>query len=33
LGSLAARLEYEKFEIDAIDDLDVLSLGLTFTFL
>lgn len=31
--SLAARLEYEKFEIDLIDDLDLLSLGITYTFL
>lgn len=35
LGSLAVRLEYEKFEVgtDVIDDLDLLSLGLTWTFL
>ena len=35
IGSLAARLEYEKFEVgtDVIDDLDLLTLGLTWTFL
>lgn len=32
-GSLAARLEYERFEVDLIDDLDLLSLGVTYTFL
>lgn len=33
LGSLAIRGEYEKFEIGAIDDVNMLSLGVTWTFL
>lgn len=32
-GSLAARLEYEQFDIDDTDGLELLSLGLTYTFL
>lgn len=33
LGSLAARLEYEQFDIDNSDGLELLTLGLTWTFL
>jgi opacity protein-like surface antigen len=33
LGSLAARLEYEQFDIDNTDGLELLTLGLTYTFL
>ena len=33
LGSLAARLEYEQFDIDNTDGLELLTLGLTWTFL
>jgi len=32
-GSLGARLEYESFEIDNTDGADIVSLGLTWTFL
>ncbi len=32
-GSLAARLEYERFEIENTDTVDMISLGLTWTFL
>ncbi|MFO7277123.1 MAG: outer membrane beta-barrel protein [Pseudomonadota bacterium] len=32
-GSLAARLEYEKFDIDNTDGLELLTLGVTWTFL
>jgi len=32
-GSLAARLEYESFDIDNTDGADLYSLGLTWTFL
>lgn len=32
-GSLAARLEYESFDISGTDGLDLFSLGLTWTFL
>ncbi len=32
-GSLAARLEYERFEIEHTDTVDMISLGLTWTFL
>jgi OOP family OmpA-OmpF porin len=31
-GALGLRAEYEKFDTDVIGDLDILSLGLTFTF-
>jgi opacity protein-like surface antigen len=31
--SLSVRAEYEKFEVDQIDDLNLLSVGVTFTFL
>lgn len=31
LGNLALRAEYEKFDTDVIGDLDVISLGVTFT--
>lgn len=31
--SLSARLEYEKFDLDDVDDLNMLTLGLTYTFL
>ncbi|HMN43555.1 MAG TPA: outer membrane beta-barrel protein [Povalibacter sp.] len=31
--SLSARLEYEKFDLDDVDDLNLLTLGLTYTFL
>jgi len=33
LGSLAARLEYERFEVDGTDEVAMISLGLTYTFL
>lgn len=33
LGSLAARLEYERFEVDDTDEVAMISLGLTYTFL
>lgn len=32
-GSLAARLEYERFEVSDADKVDLLSLGVTWTFL
>ena len=32
-GSLGARLEYERFEIQDTDTVDMISLGLTWTFL
>lgn len=32
-GSLAARLEYESFDIDNTDGLDLYTLGVTWTFL
>jgi hypothetical protein len=32
-GSLAARLEYERFEVDNTDEVAMISLGLTYTFL
>jgi hypothetical protein len=32
-GSLGARLEYERFEIDDADTVDMISLGVTWTFL
>jgi len=31
-GRLGVRAEYEKFDTDVIGDLDVISLGVTFTF-
>lgn len=31
--SLSARLEYEIFDVDDVDDLNLLSVGLTYTFL
>ncbi|HEY6641664.1 outer membrane beta-barrel protein [Povalibacter sp.] len=31
--SLSARLEYEKFDLDDVDDLNMLTLGFTYTFL
>lgn len=33
LGSLAGRLEYEKFDVDHTDGVELLSLGVTWTFL
>lgn len=33
LGSLAARLEYERFEVDNTDEVAMITLGLTYTFL
>jgi len=33
LGSLAARLEYEQFDVDNTDGVELLSLGATWTFL
>jgi outer membrane protein with beta-barrel domain len=33
LGSLAARLEYEQFDVDHTDGVEMLSLGVTWTFL
>ena len=32
-GSLAARLEYERFEVSDADKIDLVSLGVTWTFL
>jgi hypothetical protein len=32
-GSLAARLEYERFEVDNTDEVAMITLGATFTFL
>lgn len=32
-GSLAARLEYERFEVDDTDEVAMITLGATFTFL
>lgn len=32
-GSIAVRAEYERFEIDNLDDVNLLSLGVTWTFL
>ena len=31
--SLSARLEYEEFDVDDVDDLNMVSLSLTYTFL
>lgn len=31
--SLSARLEYEEFDVDDVDNLNMLTLGLTYTFL
>jgi len=33
LGSLAARLEYEQFDVDHTDGIELLTLGVTWTFL
>jgi opacity protein-like surface antigen len=33
LGSLAARLEYERFEVDDTDEVAMITLGVTYTFL
>lgn len=33
LGSLAGRLEYEQFDVDGTDGVELLSLGATWTFL
>jgi hypothetical protein len=33
LGSLAARLEYERFEVDGTDEVAMITLALTYTFL
>jgi hypothetical protein len=33
LGSLAGRLEYEKFDLDHTDGVELLTLGVTWTFL
>ncbi|MEP7243883.1 MAG: outer membrane beta-barrel protein [Gammaproteobacteria bacterium] len=33
LGSLAGRLEYEKFDVDHTDGVELLTLGATWTFL
>jgi opacity protein-like surface antigen len=33
LGSLAGRLEYERFEVDDTDEVAMISLSVTFTFL
>jgi hypothetical protein len=33
LGSLAARLEYEQFDVDNTDGVELLTLGVTWTFL
>jgi hypothetical protein len=33
LGSLGARLEYERFEVDRTDEVAMVTLGLTYTFL
>ncbi len=32
LGHLGLRAEYEKLDTDVIGDLDVISVGFTFTF-
>jgi hypothetical protein len=32
LGRFAIRAEYEKFDTDLIGDLDLISLGVTYTF-
>jgi opacity protein-like surface antigen len=32
-GSIAVRAEYERFEIEDLDDVNLLSLGITWTFL
>jgi len=32
-GSIAVRAEYERFEIDNLDDVNLISLGFTWTFL
>ena len=32
-GSLAARLEYEQFDVEHTDGVELLSLGVTWTFL
>jgi hypothetical protein len=31
-GNLGVRLEYEKYDTDVVGDLDLISLGLTYTF-
>ena len=31
--SLSLRAEYEKFDVDDVDDLNMVSVGFTFTFL
>lgn len=33
LGSLSGRLEYERFEVDDTDEVAMITLGLTYTFL
>jgi hypothetical protein len=33
LGGLGARLEYERFEVDGTDEVAMITLGLTYTFL
>lgn len=33
LGSLAGRLEYERFEVDGTDEVAMITLGVTYTFL
>lgn len=33
LLSLSIRAEYEKFNVDEVDDLDMVSIGVTYTFL
>lgn len=33
LGSLAGRLEYERFEVDDTDEVAMITLGVTYTFL
>ncbi|HEX7062981.1 MAG TPA: outer membrane beta-barrel protein [Woeseiaceae bacterium] len=33
LGSLAGRLEYERFEVEDTDEVAMISLGVTYTFL
>lgn len=33
LGSLAGRLEYERFEVDGTDEVAMITLGVTWTFL
>jgi OOP family OmpA-OmpF porin len=33
LGSLAGRLEYERFEVDGTEEVAMITLGVTFTFL